>query len=52
MEDLLSPFPVRREGSVKLDLLEFGGRERALSVSKRQEGRVVEVREEVQKIVP
>ena len=43
---------MRREGSVELDLLESGGRERALPGSKRHEVRVTEVREEVQKIVP
>ena len=40
---------MRREGSVELDLLESGGREKALPGSKRQEVRVVEVREECER---
>ena len=43
---------MKREGPVELDLLGFGGRERALPGLKRQEVWVVEVREEVRKIVP
>ena len=52
----LFPFPVRREDSVELDLLESGRREGSLSKLTRPVGepkvRIAEVREGMRRIVP